>query len=331
MIAVLAFLGSGFVVVLAGVALARHADDIAELTGLGRIWIGSTLLAAATSLPEAATGMAAVRFGAHDLAAGELFGSCMANMFLLGIIDLVSRDLPVLRRAALDHALSAALSMLLLAIATLFLLLRPAHTLFGVGSASMSLLLVYIAGARALYRHNTREAPAPTETTRPAAASASLRQALTRFAGAAAAILAAAPVFAWSAQQIAESSGLGNTFIGTLLVGFSTSLPEFVASIAAVRAGALDMAVGNLFGSNALNMALFFALDMAEPGQGIFSNLDPGHALSALLAMIMTSIALAALFYRAKRRFAVIEPDSALLVLSYLAGICLLYSQAGVP
>lgn len=77
---------------------------------------------------------------------------------------------------------------------------------------------------------------------------------LTFLAGAAV-ILVAAPQFARSAKGIAEVTGIGATFIGTWLVGFSTSLPELVTSLAAVRLRAYDLAVGNLFGSNALNMS----------------------------------------------------------------------------
>lgn len=231
-------------VVLAGVALARYADQIAEATGLGRIWIGPVLLAAATSLPEAATDVAAVRFGAPDLAAGDLFGSSMANMLILGIIDLLSPRAQVLRRAALDHALSAALAIALNALAALFVLFRPTATVFGVGVETVILLLAYLAGTRAVYRHSVRARPLPHK----ARSHEPVRQLLTRaavgFGVAAVAILVAAPVFAWSAQRIAEMTGLGTTFVGTLLVGFSTSLPELVASIAAVRAGALDLAVG---------------------------------------------------------------------------------------
>lgn len=89
MIYVSAFIASGLVVVLAGNALARYADAIAEATKLGRLWIGSVLLAGATSLPELATDISAVRLGATDLAVADLFGSSMANMLILAVIDLL--------------------------------------------------------------------------------------------------------------------------------------------------------------------------------------------------------------------------------------------------
>ena len=78
----LGFLASGAVIVAAGTVLAKSGDAIAEHTRLGRVWIGSVLLAGATSLPELTTDVAAVRLGVPDLAAGDLFGSSLANMLL---------------------------------------------------------------------------------------------------------------------------------------------------------------------------------------------------------------------------------------------------------
>jgi cation:H+ antiporter len=321
----LVFLSSGAVVVLAGTALARLADTIAEATGLGRIWIGSILLAAATSLPELLTDVAAVRIGAPDLAVGDLFGSSMANMLILALVDLAYPRKGLLRHAALDHALAACLAIALNALAAAFVVVRPDAVTAGVGPASLVLFAVYIAGTRVVYRHTRRE---PTPTALPIGRSGpSFRRALLGFAGASLAILVAAPAFAWSANGIAETTGLGTTFVGTWLVGFSTSLPELVSSLTAVRMGAFDLAVGNLFGSNAFNMAILFPLDLAQPGAAIFAALDPGHAISAFFAVVLMALGLAAIVYRAERRFAMIEPDSLLMVLVYALGIWLLYGR----
>ena len=73
--------GSAVVIVYAGTKLSRYGDDIADLTGLGRLWIGVVLMAAATSLPELFTTVSAAWIDAPDLAAGDLLGAGMANMF----------------------------------------------------------------------------------------------------------------------------------------------------------------------------------------------------------------------------------------------------------
>jgi cation:H+ antiporter len=329
---VLGFFASGAVVVFAGIALARYADAIAAATKLGRIWTGSVLLAAATSLPELTTDVSAVRLGAVDLAVGDLFGSSMANMLILAAVDLWPPRKHVLQRVTLDHALAACLAISLNAMAAVLVLVRPEASLLWVGPGSLFLFLAYVAGTRAVYRHAARETvhavATATETppveTRPPV---SLSRAVGGFVAAALVVLLVAPVFAWSAKGIAAISGLGDTFVGTWLVGLATSLPELTASIAAVRMGAFDLAVGNLFGSNACNMAVFFVLDLVQPGS-LFAALDPSHAVSALFAVVLMSIGLAAIVYRAKRRFAMLEPDSILMLVAYALALWLLHSHA---
>jgi cation:H+ antiporter len=117
--------------------------------------------------------------------------------------------------------------------------------------------------------------------------------------------------------------------VGTWLVGLATSLPELVASLAAVRMGAYDLAVGNLFGSNAFNMAILLPLDLAQPGS-LFAVVDPSHALTGLFAVVLMSLGVAAIVYRAKRKFAMVEPDSLLILAAYLVALWLLYRHTAV-
>lgn len=322
---VLAFAVSGIVLVFAGTALTRYGDALAEATKLGRVWIGTVLLAGATSLPELATDIAAVRLGAVDLAVGDLFGSSLANMLILAAIDLVPPRRQVLQRAAVDHALAASLAIALNSLAAVLVLARPDPVSWWVGPSSMILFLAYLAGTRSIHRHAIRDgAPRSAPLSDVGRPQVPLRRAVIGFALVSLVVLAVAPAFAWSAKGIAAITGLGNTLVGTWLVGLSTSLPELVACLAAVRLGAFDLAVGILFGSNAFNMAIFLALDLAQPGS-LFAALDPAHALSGLSAGVLMSLGLAAIVYRAKRRFAMLEPDSLLVLAAYCAGLWLLY------
>jgi hypothetical protein len=143
------------------------------------------------------------------------------------------------------------------------------------------------------------------------------------FAGGALVLVIAAPAFARSANGVATATGLGATFIGTWLVGFSTSLPELVTCLAAVRLRAYDLAVGNLFGSNAFNMAVFPLLDAVSPTGPVFGAITATHAISALVAIGLMGIALAALVYRARGRISLLEPSSALILVGYVLGLAL--------
>jgi cation:H+ antiporter len=321
-----AFLVTAILVVVAGTILTRAADTIAERTGLGRAWIGVTLLAAATSLPELATDVATVQLGVPNLGAGDLFGSSMANMLILALIGLLPPRDHVFERAALDHALSGSLAIILNALAAVLILAPTGLAVSGIGAEPFIILAVYVAGTLTVYRHG-RKTRAPA-TSPSAPAGPALRSAVIRFSGAAMVIVAVAPVFARSAASIAEITGLGQTFVGTLLVGLSTSLPELVTSFAAARMGAFDLAVGNLFGSNIFNMVVFLPMELAHRGGPLFARLDPSHAITAFCAVILLGIGLAAIVYRAERRHSLVEPGSLLMVLCYLLGLWALYGHA---
>jgi cation:H+ antiporter len=332
---VLVFLASAAVVVAAGTVLTRTADAIAQATGLGRAWIGAALLAGATSLPEIATDVSAVRMHAPNLAAGDLFGSSLANMLILAIIDQLSRERGVLRSAAIENALTACLAISLNTLGALFVLARPRFTLLGVSPLSLVLLLVYLGGTRLVYRNGVRHSEAlvatpaqPANATSGSRRSSSLKRTLTALAAAAVVILVASPALAWSAKHLAEATGLGSTFIGTWLLGLCTSLPELATSIAAVRIGALDLAVGTLFGSNSFNMVIFVALDIAYPAGSIFGGLSATHAISGMLAVVLMTLGLAGILYRAERRFIMLEPDSALMILVYAFSIWIIYAHS---
>lgn len=340
LLVVLGFVGSAVVVVVTGVALARSADVIAARTSLGGLWMGSIFLAAATSLPELTTDVAAIRMGAPDLAAGDLMGSSLANMLILALINLVP-GARVFRRAALDNTLTAALAIILTTLAALTLLLRPEVDFLGIGPGSWTILLVYLVGTRAIYLHSVvaREAGEVAEMGASAEASLAeagprelpgLRRAILTFAAGATVMLLVAPLFAASAKGLAELTRLGESFVGTLLVGLSTSLPELVTCLAAVRMGAHDMAVGNLFGSNAFNMVMFAPLDLAYGRGAILGGVQGAHAVSALMAVVLMAVGLAAIVYRAKGKLSMLEPSSALIVVGYLAGLALLFA-AGSP
>ncbi len=329
----LVFFASAAVIVAAGARLSREGDEIAERSGLGRLWVGVVLVASATSLPEVFTTASAAVMGNPDLAAGDLFGACLSNMFTLGLIDLLHRQRQVWRQAAFEHTLTAALAMVLVGLAGCFVLLKVNATHAGVGLGSLLLFVLYVLGMRVVFRQEdmTRRAreqervvEAVTETAE-ASRRLALHSALLRFGLAAGLLLVAAPLLAWSAGRIAEETGVGSTVIGTSLVAITTSLPELVTAMAAVRLGAYDLAVGNLYGSNAFNMAAFVFVDLAFGGGGIFAAVSSSHAVTALWAILMMNIGLMGIMYRAERRFALVEPDGLLMVVSYGIGLWLLF------
>jgi cation:H+ antiporter len=315
------FLLSAAVILVAGTKLSQYGDQIAEQTGLGGVLIGVVLMAGATSLPEVLTTVSAVLLPAPDLAVGDLFGAVMTNMFTLGIIEIFYRRKRVWQQAAYEHILVAALAMTLTGLAGLFIVLRTDLTLWGVGMDSLCIAAVYVLGMRVMYRQENerrrqrekeRVVEAEEQGTKVSANPGDLRRAGIGFAVATLAIVVAAPSLAVSAKKIAEVTGIGTTFVGTSLVAVATSLPELVTSFAAVRLGAFDLAVGNLFGSNAFNMSVLFVVDIAYRPGSLLSAVSDVHTVSALLGILLMNIGLMGIFYRAEKRFVLIEPDGLL-------------------
>ena len=138
------------------------------------------------------------------------------------------------------------------------------------------------------------------------------------------AIVAAGPFLASAADRIANLTGLGSTFVGTTLVALCTSLPELVAALTAVRMGAFDLAVGNVFGSNAFNMVLFFPLDLIHPGS-LFAAVSQSHVLTALSTIVVTGVAIMGQLYQVEKRIRFIEPDAALVLILIIGSLAGLY------
>lgn len=319
---VLVFVAASGVVAWAGVQLARAGDEIAQVAGLSRLLVGMLLVAAATSLPEIVTDVSAALAGAPDLAVGDLFGSSMANMAILGVIDLMERQ-QVWSSVEIGHARVASIAVALTALATLSVLTPPGIAIAWVGVDTLAIAGAYVASVAWVRRSPVgrfgQVLPVPTGWTKPARGE--LRPSVLRFTVAAAVILVSAPVLARSGQEIASASGMGETFVGTALLALTTSLPELIASIAAVRMGAHDLAVGNLFGSNAFNMFALVFTDAAYTPGSLLSAIDPSQTVAGVGAILLMALALAAIVHGTETRLRRFEPDAILLLFAYAGAI----------
>ena len=312
-------------VVGAGSSLARTGDELAERTGLGRVFVGSLLLAVATSLPELGIDLTAAVADAPDLAIGDLFGSSMANMAILGIIDLRYRR-RVLPTVELGHTRIAAIGIGLTALAVMGLGTSPGASVAGVGVTPIVITVGYLA-ALAWFRRvpplGVAE-PTPTPFRQPPRASGrweGTRPVLRRFAAAAVVLGLAAPALALGTQELAARSGLSEGFLGVALLATASSRPELVASLAAVRMGAHDLAVGNLFGSNAANMAMIVFIDAAYRPGPILAAVDRAHFVAGTGAILLMALALASILSGQVNRARRLEPDSLILLVAYVGAV----------
>lgn len=150
--AVIRYLCAGAVVVVAGTWLPFIGIEIAAVMGLGTTFVGTLLIAGATSLPELAVVVSALRIGALDLATANLLGSNLFDMLILAIDDIAYTGGPLLSAVSPAHAVTAFAAITMNGIVIVAILYRPATRLWGtVGWVSLALLVTYLLGAYAVY------------------------------------------------------------------------------------------------------------------------------------------------------------------------------------
>lgn len=322
----LGFAACALAIGLAGPVLTRNSEVIARATGLSRSWIGLALLATATSLPELFTGVSSVTVAAApNIAVGDVLGSCIFNLAMLVVLDAMSREEPIYRRIEQGHLLTAGFGVVLIAFVGGVILIS--HNGNGIRLLHISLytpaiVIIYMVAVRAAFLHERRlRAAAPAK----AKAEGALRPAVLRYLGAAAVVTVAGSLLPFAGVALAESMGWHKTFVGTLFVAGATSLPEFVVAATALRIGAVDLAIGNLLGSNLFDMLILAVDDLAYTKGPIFADISASHAVSAFAAIAMSGIFIVAVLYRSERRlkgtigWASVSLVAVYLLASYLA------------
>lgn len=302
----LQFLACVLLIGVAGVKLTVYGDSLADKTGMGGTWVGLILIATVTSLPELAAGVTASAFALlPDIAAGDVLGSCVYNLAILAVLDLFTRRQPVLALARREHVLSGGFGLVLIGLAGFGLMAGQAGLAGFVGHVAWVtpvLILLYLAALRALHGFQEQEAEAFSDEEPDRFPERSLRDIALRYTAAAAFVIAAGVWLPYISADLAQVMGWGESFTGTLFTAFSTSLPELVVTLSALRIGAIDMAIGNLFGSNLFNILVLAIDDLVYFPGPIFAAVSPGHMLSVLAAMAMTGAVIVALYYRPRAR-----------------------------
>lgn len=142
------------VVVAAGTWLPFVGADIAVQMGWHDSFVGTLLVAAATSAPEIAVTLSAVRLGALDMAVANLLGSNLFDIVILAIDDLFYAGGPLLASVSPVHAVSAVSAMIMTGMAVVGLFYRPAGPLWrGMSWISLFLLALYLINSYVLFRH----------------------------------------------------------------------------------------------------------------------------------------------------------------------------------
>jgi cation:H+ antiporter len=180
--------------------------------------------------------------------------------------------------------------------------------------------------------HLNRPEP-PFETKAEAEAAAlrapSLPRSAIGFAIAAIVIFFAARPLASSSAAIAERLGVTTGVVGVALLALMTTLPELTVTLASVRLGAYDLAVGNMLGSNCFNMLILFLLDLADGQALLLSQAGPDLLIGASFAILLTGQATLEVLNKSERRAWILEPNAALRLVTYAFGLYFVIHAGG--
>jgi cation:H+ antiporter len=326
------FLATALVIVFAGVRLARYGDVLGEKTGLGRSWVGVVLLAATTSLPELFTGFGATALAnLPDIAVGDVLGSCMFNLLILSFMDAVQPE-PLSTRAHQGHALSIGFGLLLIGIAGLGLSGSSRLPAIGwIGIYTPVLIAVYFVSMRLIFTHEQHRRVLESHEVAEELqyAGIPLRTAILHYAAAAVLVVGAALWLPRLGAELARQTGLGEAFVGSLFIAITTSLPEIVVSLAAVRIGAIDLGIGNVLGSNLFNL-LILGLDDVFYRQGpLLASADASHGIVVLAVVTMNALFLIGLTYRVMTKRFAVSWDTGTMAAVYVTAVSLAYLSRG--
>lgn len=326
---VLGFIACAAVIIFSGTRLSFYGNKIADLTGMGKAWVGLILMASVTSLPELITGISSVAIiKAPNLAAGDIFGSCVFNLLILSILDARIKT-PLFSVVKSSHIVAAVYGIILLMVAGIAIYLsNEIPSLLWMSSFTFILFGCYLAAVWGIfkYEHADLLKSPPSDASPIASRSADLKKAIGGYGINALVVIGAALFLPYFGEHIAAHTGLGNSLFGTLFIAAATSLPELVVSLAALRMGALDMAVGNLLGSNVFNMFIL-GIDDVFYGEGsLFKDISSSHLISVSVTIIMTAVVgLGLLFKPKKKQVWLLSLDTFIILLLYLALIIYLF------
>lgn len=327
------FLGAGAVILTIGTWLAGLADRFADRTGIGEAMTGIVFLGMVTSLPGLATSITAAIDGRPSLAISNALGGIAVQTAFLGLADI---SYP---RANLEHAVASLQNMMqivLLAILLSMVLLAfasPEITLAHVHPVTPALLLGAGFGVFVIYRSGEHPMWLPSrtgETVEDVADETSKHENLPllslKLGAAALTVILAGIAIAQSTGNIVDQTGISEVVAGALLSGVVTSLPELVTSIAAVRRGALTLAVADITGGNFFDVLFLFAIDLAYLSGSAYHSPGIGmrEVFMTALILLLNMILLLGMIVRQRSGPGNIGIESVLILTLYLGGASIL-------
>ncbi len=319
------------IIFFTGKRLVKYGDMIAEKLNIGRTTVGVIFVASITSLPELITGISSVTYAdTPDIAAGDIFGSCMFNLLILAFLDAFFRDKPITTKVHHGLTLSTAFGIIMITIAGMGIFLGDFIPTVGwISYTSILIIFVYLIAVKIVTDYERRLIATSVKK----AAEELLYEKVTtreiffRYIANASVLVIAAILLPKVGKTIAHQYNLTETFFGTLFVALTTSLPEFAVSIAAIKLNMITISVANILGSNIFNIFILAVDDIFYTKGSIFTDLSGSNMTGAFSAVLMSSVVIIGLIYRAERKPMRLAFESIALIVIYVVSMFILFLE----
>lgn len=323
------FIGGVVVIGIFGVRMTHVARKLAIQTGMGEALMGAVFIGASTSLSGIIASMTAAANGHPEMAVSNALGGIAAQTFFLAVADMFYR------KANLEHAAASAENLMMGAFLVTLLSIHlvafaaPQFSFWSVHPASFILVVAYLFGVRLLGKthrmpmwrpRQTRETTREKETIRrrklsihgPLWLKFFLYSVIVGFSG---------WVLSKTGIVIATDTGLSEGVVGGVFTAVSTSLPELVIAITAVRLKSVTLAVGDIIGGNAFDTLFIAASDVFYREGSIYAGISIIEQFWLAITILMTGIILMGLLHRERHGIANIGWESFLVVLIYISSL----------
>jgi len=323
---VLIFLGSAAVIGFFGSMLTRVADQLADITGLGEAMVGAIILGAVTSLPGIVTSVTAAYNGQAELAVSNAVGGIAAQTVFLAIADIVYRKANLEHAAAsIANIMQGALLVGLLSLAILGMT-GPQFTLLSIHPVTFLLVAGYLFGLWQISKARTEPMWSPIQTRitlldkvrKPKLETRGLYWIWIKLIILGGVVGFTGYLVAKTGIALSNKAGISQTVVGGIFTAIATSLPELVTSIAAVRQGALTLAVGGVIGGNCFDVLFLAFSDMAYRKGSIYAAITSRQLFLISLTILLTGILLLGLLRREKYGIGNIGFESFLIIVLYI-------------
>lgn len=327
------FVASALVIGIFGSMMTRIADKLADVTGLGEALMGAIFLGGSTSLPGITTSVTAAAGGHAELAISNAIGGIAAQTVFLAVADIAYRKVNLEHAAAsVANLMQGALLTVLLSIAILAMA-GPQVTILSIHPISVIMIAGYVFGLHLVSKAQTEWMWRPRKTRETRIDEASHIK-MTRvqvfflwlkFFLLAVAVALAGYLVAKTGVSISQKAGISETVVGAMFTAIATSLPELVTSVAAVRQGALTLAVGGVIGGNCFDVLFVAFSDFAYRQGSVYEALSNHQLFIISLTILLTGVLLLGLLRREKHGIANIGFESFLIIVIYVVAFTYLF------